>query len=314
MLVKDFDLDEIVYGNRDNNWEKRSTARKVEGSLSGRINTKDIGYFLKLVMSQPTSNTALGATTHTFRPLNLISGIASTQLPTFTLFHSRGAQGIYKARGCVISEITITIGETESTFEATIMGLDELEVTNGTEITNIRAAISYSTPDPKLNFGNVVVRQATTYAGLGAGTVLNVKPDITITINNNVEFDKSSQSTPNAELTNFDTYAGKFEGSVELSYFVRSANKAYTDTFWNTASGQQRAIQIRIENQSYGVLGTSALFNSLTFNIPQTLANLASDGGLNDALAMTVTLDGLVNTAANGFSMEAIVTNTTTTY
>lgn len=314
MLVKDFDLDEIVYGNRDNNWEKRSTSRRVEGSITGRINTRDIGHLLKGTMAQPTSVTALGATTHTFRPLNLVSGTASVQLPTFTLFHSRGAQGIYKARGCVISELVLTIGETESTFEATIMGLDEVEVTNGTEITNIRSAIAYTAPDPKFTFGNVVVTQATTYAGIGAGTTLNVKPDITITINNNVSFDMSSQSTPNAELTNFDTYAGKFEASVEMSAFLRSTQKAYFDTFWSSANGQQRTIRIDLQNPAYGVLGTSALFNTLRFNIPYTLLNIASDGGLNDAMGVTITLDGLVNTSAQGFSLETVLINTVATY
>jgi hypothetical protein len=143
---------------------------------------------------------------------------------------------------------------------------------------------------------------------------LNVKPDITITINNNVNFDMSSQSTPNAELTNFDTYAGKFEASVEISAFLRSAAKTYFDTYWATTNGQHRAFQIDLQNPAYGTLGTSSLFNTLRFNIPQTLINISSDGGLNDALAMNITLENLVNTSAQGFSLEAILINTVNNY
>jgi len=314
-LEKENVNDAIIYGNRDNNYENRFTKKSVKGKIKGIINTKDLGYLLKMAMAQPTSSTTLGASTHTFRPLNLTAGVANLNLPSFTFFHSRGAFGIHKARGCAIDALTLTVGETETTFEADIMGLDETEVTNGTEITNIRAAISYSIPDPKLNFGNVVVKHASSFAGLVAGTVLNVRPDIKISIKNNIAFDLSSSSAPYAEATNFNTYAQKFEASVELSFFAKTSSKALFDAFMsNTPSAQNRAFEIKLENQSYGVLGTSTLFNSITFQIPQALPICEIEQPMDGAISVNLKLENLINTPAQGYSIQAILTNLTANY
>lgn len=314
-LEKQNVADKIIMGNRDNTYNNRFTSKSVSGKIMGSINTKDIGFLLKMAMAQPTSSTALGATTHTFKPLNLTSGAANVKLPSFTFFWSDGAYGYYKANGCVIDTLSLTIGETETTFEAEIKGLNLVEVTNGTEKTNILSAITYSAPDPYLNFGNVVVKFASTFAGLSAGTVLNVKPDIKIDIKNNVEFDKSSSSAPYAEATNFDTLAKGFEASVELSFYDKTENKGLYDGFLSSVdSSNVEAFEIKLENQSYGVLGTSTLFNSLTFQIPQALPVLEITRPIDGFIEVNLKMENLVNTPAQGFSIQSILTNTTATY
>lgn len=311
-LVKETELDEIVRGNRDNNYDERFTKRTVEGKLTGKINNKDIGQFLRLAMGgYSTPVTTLGATTHTFRPLNLVNGIPTVALPSFTLFHARGADGHFKARGCVIDELAITFGESESTFEASIKGLDEVKITNSGEITNILSSISYVPPDLKFNFGNIVVRHADTVAGLTAGTVLNVKPDVKLTIKNNVEYDMSSGANPNAELTNFDTYARKFEASLELSALVRTSTAVIREAF---LAGGKKSFQIDLQNQSGGVIGTSTLFRTLRFTIPSALIKSEYDLSLNEAIAMNINLENLINDVAVGYSFEVALINDVATY
>jgi len=311
-LSKETELDEIVQGDRDNNYDEVFTKRMVGGNLIGKISNKDIGQFLRLAMGgYPTPVTALGATTHTFRRTNLISGVPTVALPTFTLFHSKGADGHSKCRGCVIDELKITFGESESNFEASVKGLDELSVTVAGEITNILAAIVYTAPDIKFNFGNIVVRHAVNVAGLPAGTVLNVKPDVAITIKNNVEYDMSSGSAPNIELTNFDTFARKFEASIEISAFVRTSTGVLRQAFLN---GEKRAFQIELQNQSGGVIGTSALFRTLRFTVPSALVRSEYDSSLNEAIAMNINLENLINDVSVGYSFEATLINDVATY
>lgn len=307
--------DQVQMGTRDNVYNNRFTSREVEGKIKGMINTKDIGSLLKMSMSQPTSSTALGATTHTFRPHNQTSGVNNVNLPSFTFFYTEGAYGIYKVRGCVVDKITLTVGETETTFEADIKGLDLAEVTNGTEKTNIMSALVITEPDPILNFGNAVIKYADTFAGLSAGTVLEVLPDIKIEISNQTTYDKSSSSAPYAEATNFNVLAGNFESSVELSFYAKTGNKALFDSFLsNLISGQEKAFEIKLENQSYGVLGTSTLFNSLTFQIPRALPVIETSTPTDSYIQATIKLEKLRNAPAQGFSIQSILTNTTASY
>lgn len=307
--------DKIQYGSRDNIFNTRYTKREVSGKIKGMINTKDIGFLLKMAMAQPTSVTALGATTHTFRPHNQTGGVNNVNLPSFTYFYTKGAFGIFKARGCVVDKITLTVGETETTFEADIKALDLVEVTNGTEKTNIMSALVITEPDPILNFGNVVVKYADTFAGLSAGTILNVLPDIKIEINNMAKYDSSSSSAPLAVATNFNVGAGGFESSVELSFYAKTENKPLFDAFLsNLITNQEKAFEIKLENQSYGVLGTSTLFNSLTFQIPRALPVMEISTPIDDYIQATIKLEKLRNPPAQGFSIQSILTNTTATY
>jgi hypothetical protein len=310
----EFTLEEIIYGDRDNNYDEYANKSFLEGEISGHINSKDIGSFLFFALGQVASTQISTSTayTHTFTRVK-----SNTLLPTFTLFYKYGDAGMFKSRGCVIDELSLEIGEEESKFTATIKGIEELEVTDVTGIAAINSAIAYSTPDPKLTFGNLVFTYADSVTALGAvtnntsgtGTVLNLRPGLKINIKNNVEYDMSSSATPAKYIRPLDTIAQKFEASMEFSGLIRSKTPRTL-----TVDALPKAFEAMLVNVGAPNVGTSSVKPELRFRVSQATAKTEIDTSLNEALAYSINLDNLINTPAEGTSISVSLINTTTNY
>jgi hypothetical protein len=310
----EFTKEEIIYGDRDNNYDEYANKSFLEGEISGHINNKDIGSLLFFVLGQVTSTQIASSTayTHTF-----VRTKSNTLLPTFTLFYKYGDAGIYKSSGCVIDELSLEIGEEESKFTATIKGIEEIEVTNSTEITAINSAITYSTPDPKLTFGNLVFTYADTVTALGVitnntpgtGTVLNLTPGLKINIKNSVEYDMSSSATPAKYIRPLDTIAQKFEASMEFSGLIRSKTPKLL-----TVDAVPKAFEVMLVNVGASNVGSSSVKPELRFRVSQAIAKTEIDTSLNEALAYSINLDNLINTPTEGTSISVRLINTTASY
>ncbi len=310
------EIDEIQYGTRDNVYDEYTPKSSVEGEVEGKINIKDIGYFLKGAIGQPTSvqTATTGAYTHTFLPQNLISGSASTQLPSFTAFYPNAKAGIYKSYGCVFDELEIEIGETEAKIKGKIKAIDQVKVTNGTEITNIKAAITYSaTIDFKMKFSHLIAKYAATTSGLAASTnFLGLKASLKISIKNNVEFDWSSSAVSGAQQLPFDTIAKQFKASIDTGgLIVRDSTILdffLADTF--------QAYEFTLDSQGGGgaVIGTSSLYPLIRVRVSKALLVADIDRPLDDVLAYNLSIPNLVNSATDGWSFQVVVQNNVVSY
>lgn len=307
---------DIIQGTtRDSLRQKYFTGQEVEGNIKSRIEVRDIGAILKGIFGQPTSTTALGATTHNFIPLNAVGGNPTVNLPTYTIFIRDGVNGIIRYRGCSFSKGKISIGNNVCEIDATVMGLDQALIMNATEVANILVAVSNTFAIPPSNqflFGNVVTRYADTIANLATGTVLNVLPGIELEFDNDSKFDGSSSSSANQLNTNFNVMAGDFSSKISLSGYSTAANQPMFNAFYSPiTANQSRCFEISLQNIGSGTIGTSSLFPTLRFTLNKSLIEYEkseSDG----YLAFNLTLEPENPTATN--SIQVTLINSTTTY
>jgi len=311
----EYDVDNIQYLDRQSTYDKRISKQWVEGEIVGRINNEDIGHLLFYAFGSGgySASTASGATTHTYTPQNKISTAYSLSLPSFTLFHSRGSAGnYYTVNGCSVNSLQLEIGETESKFTLSIMGIDEVEVTNSTAQGNIDSALSYGDPEFKFNFGHLVAQHSTNVSGLSSPTSLSLQPGLTITINNNLKADYSSTTAPTQVLRPRDFYAGKFEASVSFKGFVRDA--VIYDAF---KEGQFKAYRFILDSQNAGgtELGTSsALYPLVRITLPKATPEATFDTPLDEAISYSVELKDLMKTTSEAYAIQVVLQNESTTY
>jgi hypothetical protein len=307
-------LDEIAYSNRDNNYDEYLNKLHVEGEITGHINNRDVGALIYYATGQVTSNqiATTGAYIHEFAPRD-----DDTQLPTFTAFYADGAKGVYKASGCAISELTLEFGENESKFTATVLGLVETKVTDGTELTNINTAVVYTAPVAKYTFGSLVATFNTTISALGAitngtpatGTNLKLKPGLTLTINNNVELDLSSTTTNKVAILPIDTIAQKFQTSLSATGYVRD------DVAYNWPRNNTKvATEFLLLNPSAPNIGTGTVKPELRIRLGASNINVEIDRPLNEGLTYNLELENAINNVADGQSAFLRVINGVVSY
>lgn len=309
----EYALEEIQYASRETNFDEYKTMQVAEGDISGTISNRDLGTLLYFATGSVTS-TQISATTayrHTFSRSN------DLQLPSFTAFYSRGDAGIYKTRGCVIDELELEIGESESKYTAKIKAIEEVEVTDNTEKTNISNAVVFTAPDSKFLFGNLVFTYNSTITALGAvtngtagtGTNLSLKPGLKISLKNNVVFDPSSSTTPSAYTKPLATEAHKAEASLEFSGII----KAKTPYSW-TLDATKQAFEAMLVNVGSSNVGTSSVKPELRIRVASAIAKTEIDVPMTEALAYNIKLDNLLKTVSDGFSIQISIINTTTSY
>lgn len=303
----EYEDDMIQFGHRDGgNYDRRISKQTVGGEIKGRISNEYIGNLIHAALGNTTSveEASSGAFKHTS------TAQTSVELPTYTMFFSRGEAGVFAVRGCVFNELSIEFGETESNFTAQIMGLDEDKLA-GAAKTNVESAIAYTEAGFKYCFGMGTITTADTIALLGSGTEVKVKPGITININNNVEYDVST-GNQGQYLKPSDTYAKLAQVTASFDSITRDS--AIYDTFMD---GSKKAVEIKFDSENNGgvELGTSSgLYPLLRFRLAKVVLTSTFDVPLEDVISYSVDTGTAIFDTTNGFSAEVYVQNEEASY
>jgi hypothetical protein len=247
---KERTAEEIYGGDRDSMYDEYSTKLLVAGEVTGQIANDQIGDFLFYTLGQATSGAIVGATTayeHVFDVKN------ATDIPSFTYFVTKAGAGTYKYNGCIASSLTLEFGETESTFTMSVVGIDEEKLT-GTPETNVLAALDLSAPSRKFIFGNLVASRAVDVAGLASATVVNLRPGLTVTFENNIFQDFSSGDASNTILKSYYNGAQNFKPSFSTSGVI-VRDSSFRDLFINDTD---QAVRFKFEDVGAGNLGDSS--------------------------------------------------------
>ena len=119
---------EDAEGNRSSSSDAAIGERSFPFVFAGSLDVDKVARFLFLVMGSVTSvqDGATGAWTHTFTPLNNVI------LPPFTMFFNTGSEGYRRITGCHISQLTLTVTDTEATFSGEGFAKNEDAVLNST--------------------------------------------------------------------------------------------------------------------------------------------------------------------------------------
>jgi hypothetical protein len=267
--------------------------KRIEGDLEFNVKSQSVGWFLRSLLGSSTSvaKSAPNAAVydHTF---NLLTG--NPQHPTLTLGLSQlGAQD-YAYNGCLVSglELSTPINDLVNAT-ASFIGRNETAVSDYT--------LSFASTDVAFRQQDVVIKLATTAAGLDAAAAISLK-DFSMSINSNARPDMNIGS-----LTATDVIALLMEisGSFSLDY----TGTTYRDLYMN---GTYRAMRIEM-TRSDVTIGASAN-PKLVIDLPKvSFEGLEPDRPLDDVVSENVSFTAHYD-STTAKAITAVLSNTISTY
>jgi hypothetical protein len=274
-------INEFMDGDIGKNWGA--------GTVAGPVFVDSFGYILGATFGAfPTaSGSASAGYIYTFTP------VQNSTHQSLTLYRKDPNEDIRFALGMVNSlELTYELGDYLS------YSVDFLSKSGQTTT----SSPSYSA-SAKIRPQDVSVKIASTVAGLGAGTTLNVE-SATITIEKNVIDYQTHGST---ELN--DIFNGTF--SYSGSFVILWDSTTYKD-LWK--AGTKQALQFTATNTSTTVGSGGTTNPGLTFTIvPSLLEEFGLEQGNGDIVKQTIGFTGLYD-LATGNSITATLVNGKASY
>lgn len=279
--------DTSALGTRFGEFAADTNMTSADGNINGVVYDQSFGMIALAAMgsvSTATHPSATGVKVHTF-------SIAST-LPTYTISTNDANEGIRFAYGILDTlELKMSQGEYVS-FASTWKALQ------GATAANTVTYVSENRFRPQ----DVVVKIASSVAGLGAATPLRVK-DLTLKLNNNII------TEPRLGTTNPDYYPGVVQTTLEMG-------RLYLDTsikslvFGTTPQAMSIAI-----TRSDVQIGTGTPTNPsivLTFQ-PSVFTQWGRDGGLDDLKHEAFTFQPIFSTTTSK-AWDLALTNVEASY
>jgi len=300
MQMRDKKADEKIHsGSVNANYDQYRIKEWAEGEITQKLDVKYAKYLIYLATGDVTAVQIPSTTAyrHTYKIKD------SAELPTFTAFYSRGAAGVYRAKGCMINELTIEVTESDATITASILSIQEEKMT-GSDETSINAAISYGEPEVKYNFGNLVAKYASDVAGLDAATdELNLKPGFKFIVKNNLDYDWSSGNTATKHLIakRIERLGGTPEYEIQSS--GETLRSAVSLDSWRT--DEFRAYEFDLTSISAAPVGDSTVQPSLTFTVARAKMDATiSNTGVDDYLSLDMNFPFLATSVSDGYAIK----------
>lgn len=244
--------------------------QRLAGSLSGVMDADYLGYHLKHVFG--TVATAQEGTTGAYTHEFTVNQLA--QIPTFTLFYDRGAEGQFKARGCAFQSFELQFSTEDAQYSGEIIGLEEMADSGQTS--------AYAKPVNYLLGKNAKLYTAATVADTDVveDRTEAIIRNASITYNTNADFDLAL-----GNVNPHDIHSKQFLVELSITAVVRG-NQQYLD-FKNNI---KRAYKLDAIGTNLADIGTSALKPRLE----QYLANGYGEVTYAQANDEVITFDMLV--------------------
>lgn len=247
------------------------TQVRAEGDVEFNVRVASIGYILKSLLGSVTSNTALGATTHTFTRQT-----ESPLHPSLTLGLAQPNHQDYSYDLSVVSSLEIrTPIDDLVNATASFVSKAETEIANYTPTFTLAEDVFFRNHD-------ITVKFATNVAGLSGASAICVK-DMSVNVSNNVRPNQclnSANSTSPADVFTLDTEIG---GSLTVDY---EGATAYHDVF---VGQDYQAMEIKMIRDDLPVLGTSTDYYSLTITLPKvSFSSYSAERPIDDIVTENV--------------------------
>jgi hypothetical protein len=197
--------------------------QRAEGSLSFNLRSSSIGYVLLSLLGKVTTSTvATGVYSHQF---DILTG--NPQFPTLSLAVSRPGQQDYKYLRCMATSLEVEF-PVDDLVNATA------EFVGGAESTNSSYTVSFPTSDHYFRPFDVVVKIASSVAGLSGATATKLK-ELSLSMTNGARVNQNiSELVPSDVLAVVNEITGSFkldaDGETFHTDYVNAAYKAMSIT------------------------------------------------------------------------------------
>ena len=267
--------------------------KRIEGDLEFNVKSQSLGWILRSLLGSSSSVAKTGGNTavydHTF---SLLTG--NPQHPTLTLGLAQLGAQHYAYNGCVVSSLELRTPLNDLVnATASFVGRNETAVANYT--------VAFANTDVSFRQQDIVIKFATTVAGLDAASSISLK-DLSLSINSNARPDMNIGS-----LTATDVISLLMEitGSFSIDY----QGTTYRDLY---NAGTYRAMRIEM-TRSDVIIGASAN-PKLVIDLPKvSFESLDPDRPLDDTVKENIGFTAHYD-STTAKAITATLTNTITTY
>ncbi len=267
--------------------------KRIEGDLEFNLKSQSIGWILRSLLGSSTSLTKGGANAavydHTF---SLLTG--NPQHPTLSLALSQLGQQDYVYNGAVATSLEIRTPINDLVNATTnFVARNEAAVSDYT--------ISFGSNDVAFRQQDIVIKFATTAAGLDAASAISLK-DFSLSINSNARPDMNIGSLTATDVISLLMEIG---GSLSLDY----KDATYHDLF---VAGTYRAMRLEMTRADV-TIGASAN-PKLVIDLPKvSFEGLEPDRPLDDVVSENISFNAHYD-STTAKAITATLSNTVVSY